>query len=300
MQDLQDRIAFVQKLREFGETALGLNFGESFKHFAPDHPVPHWLYVAERYAVKSIFDWNGRPYIHGYDAHALDRKEELETIAGIFGALGFDIYLFAAEAWGGPKCPILPLLLQQSKIRQAYVVFHEGWHTTAYLQKIKLPNDLEEPVAIAVADVATRSFAETIGDAELSNALVTLRRTREKFGKAIQTSIALLQKGYEELKYKNKEEAEAMRRDVFAEIHANPVWGEAEKAGVMFGGISRFQPINNAFFVRYRSYYDHLPAVNARVNKLADPKSVINYFKKTPPQEILETVAHYEDGVNEK
>ena len=278
-------IAFVKSLVSFGESALGLDFGESFKDFESDGTPPQWLYVSERYQIKSVFDYYAHPYIG-----AFRNKETMESLASGFEKLGFDIYLFTAEAWGGNPCPILPMLLKQSRTRQAYVVLHEGWHITVWRRKIKIPYELEEPIAIAIADIGASTFADKTGDKELLKDLTLLKNTRGRFRCAVNDAATSLKNGYEELAGRTQEDTEAVRKKLLGSVVYNPVWAEAEKAGVLLGGITRFQPINNAFFLRYGTYYNYLGIVEEAVKCMRNPLKATDFFSRLPSPELKPTL----------
>lgn len=270
------RLEFIHKLTAFGAQQLGLFFGSSFQTLTKNQP-PTWLYASLPYRIESILSYDGCPFLGSFH----DRTA-METLAETLQQLGFDVYLFTAEGYGGDCCPIFPLLLEQTRARQAHVVLHEGLHITARKHEYTLPYELEEPLAITSADKGTELFAREHGDSALLQTLATLRETRHEFQSAINEGLALLTECYRTYPAEHAE-AEARRNDALSSIRKNPVWQQAPAHGVMPMVECKFQEINNAFFVRYRSYYEHLAAVSAAADHLGSIEAILNFFKKLPP-----------------
>ncbi len=299
MENLESKIDFIRELVRFGESSLGLDFGESFRHFAPDRPSPHWLYVSSGWNIGSIVrDEYGEPFIKAIPfVKALENREKIEALSVIqksFGILGFDTYLYVAEAWGGAPCPILPILLEQPRIRQAYVVLHEGLHITRWTRKAKPPYEIEEPAAIAIADSGILEFAERTGDKSLFRDLLLLRVFRKKFEQAVKKATLVLEEKYKEIIERPEEEKRLEREKLFSVIRADPIWQDAEEACVTVKGLNRTQEINNAFFLRYGTYYTHLSLIEAAVKRFPAVREAVDFFISLPQEldDALEQLRH--------
>lgn len=279
MENLREKIEFIRTLRNFGEKELGLCFGESFRHFASDQFPPQWLYVSERYRIQSLINNFGWPYIGKFQ-----KPETMASLAFDFQQLGYDIYIYTAEAWGGAPCPILPILLEQPRIRQAYVVLHEGLHTTQWHRKSKTPYVIEEPAAIAIADRGIMEFAEYARDKSLFRDLLLLRVFRKKFEQAIKRATLMLEEKYKEVAERAKEKKEAEREKLLSAMRADSIWQDAEETGVTVKDLNRTQEINNAFFLRYGTYYTHLSLVHAAEKRFSTTREAIDFFMSLPKE----------------
>ena len=99
-----------------------------------------------------------------------------------------------------------------------------------------------------------------------------------------------MKKGYEELNGRTQEDKEAVRKKLLGSVVYNPVWAETEKAGVLLGGVTRFQPINNAFFLRYGTYYNYLAIVEEAVKCMRNPLKATDFFSRLPSPELKPTL----------
>lgn len=297
MSGLASKVEFVRQLVRFGESALGLYFGGAFQNLAPGHALPHWLYVSHRFLIKSAINTYGQPYINGAGF-----EEEFAALQKNFEALYFDTYLYTAEAWGSIQnpCPILHILIEQPRIRQSYVVLHEGVHSTLRAENATPPYEIEEPAAIAVADIGTLAFAETMNYRELKRQLFVLKAVRKKYERAVKTASVMLEETYAASAGKSWEEQNAQRKKApFSAISADPIWQEAEDAGVTAKGLNQGQKINNAFFLRYGDYYKRLSLIESALKRFEKPKEAVAFIKKLPG-ELDAALRELESAANQK
>ena len=114
--------------------------------------------------------------------------------------------------------------------------------------------------------------------------------------------MTFLKKGYADLAGRPMKEKEDVRKKLLGSVVHNPVWSAAEKAGVLLGGVTRFQPINNAFFLRYGTYYNYLAVIEETVKCLRDPLKATDFFSRLPSPELKPALAYLRDfiGKNKK
>jgi hypothetical protein len=150
-------------VREFGERVLGLDFAGSFQRFDSSLKTANWLYASPAHRIESAFKDKKKtlPFRFSWDREKLERERE-ECLSR-----GLDTYLFSAEAHGAGDCPITEELLRSEKVRQCYVVLHEGWHSTLRKEGVELSYLLEEATGRVIGNFGAISFARKEEDAVL-------------------------------------------------------------------------------------------------------------------------------------
>ncbi|MHC4662572.1 MAG: aminopeptidase [Planctomycetota bacterium] len=261
--DRRKKIAFIKELKRFGGKELKLDFAGSFEKFKSDYRTANWLYVVRRDRFESALPEN-ETFLFFWDIRKARRRQTL------YRKKRFDTYLYSAEAHGGGKCPITPLLLEAARARQAYVVLHEAWHSTCRIEGIRMPYALEEATGRVVGVIGAVKFAEKTGDEGLITECQDQARDWERFARFINRNAKALDKLYggnatakKRGKLFSKAEAEAkkLREKTKSE------WERKELT----------REINNALFFRYRDYTLHYPLA-LKIFRLS--RSLPNAMKK--------------------
>lgn len=273
MREVSAALALVHEIRKFGEEVLGLDFGGSFQEVSKSYTAMHWLYVSYPDRIKSV--WQTPMLFSWWKGKLLMHQRAYESV-------GCDTYLFSAEGHGGGKCPILPMLLKAPPERQAYVILHEGVHTTLRKNRgwSRIPYDLEESGGRLIGCMAAQLFAQTRGYEML------LRRTEQfaadwlKFCGFINWARGELSLVYKEPVAKRLQ----AKADAFFLIRqAVAVLRDEINDRQLLGELS--QEPNNALFLRYGDYTTYYPLLLGVHNALgSDVHRTCEFILTLPKQ----------------
>lgn len=273
MTSRKEKTAWVKKIKKYGEISLHLNFAGSFEKFTNKNPTANWLYAVYHHKLKSVRGDNC-PYEFSWDASKLKKKQNS------YKRKGYDCYLYRAEAHGGGSCPITPSLLSSTKTRQGYVILHEAWHTTLYLEGIRVPYALEESFGRLVGVVGTLQFARKTKNARFIAEAKKQVEAWEKFSLFVNRSYKRLERLYKKSKSKKS------KKDLFTKIER-----EAEKLKKEIQGTWEAeelnQTMNNAFFFRYYDYTQYYPLALKIYRKKRSLKATMKIFVKSGKAAVL-------------
>jgi len=241
----RESLNFVKTVRRFGEDVLSLDFGGSFRRLATDSPLVNWLYAVHRDRLQSALS-GGATFRVTWDIGKARRWQRY------YESRGHDTYLYRAEAHGGPDCPITTSLLRASPARCAYVILHEGWHTTLRINGFRMPYPLEEATGRIVGVFGTILFAQRSGDDELLDEAEDQMRAWHLFVRFINTNCRRLTALYSKGAEMSSRDAlfDAIRSDAERLIERMPPSWERNELS---------KKLNNAFFFRYKDYTAFYP-----------------------------------------
>ncbi|TET33366.1 MAG: hypothetical protein E3J72_16900 [Planctomycetota bacterium] len=239
------KIAFVKELVKFGEEKLSLNFAGSFRKVDRKKKTANWLYVVHPDKLESALP-NNETFLFFWDLGKARRKQTF------YRKKGFHTYLYRAEAHGGGKCPITPMLLAATGARQGYVVLHEAWHSTCWSGGIRMPYALEEATGRVVGVMGAVMFAEKTGDVELIRECRNQARDWERFARFINRGAKALDKIYGKKPF-------AKERNVFFRKAREEADRLRDKTKSPWEKEELTREMNNALFFRYRDYTLHYP-----------------------------------------
>jgi hypothetical protein len=263
-------IQFIHRIREFGERVLGLDFAGSFQRFDSNLGTANWLYASPVHRIESAFKEKktSLPFRFSWD------REKLEAERQECLSRGLDTYLFSAEAHGGGDCPITEGLLHSEKVRQCYVVLHEGWHSTLRKESIGLSYLLEEATGRVVGNFGAIIFARKEEDPVLFARACEQERDWARFADYIN-------RWYERLTSIYKKVAEEARQDrkkssgsgwrvammeKILQVREPALRKATKQAKDLASTMSTLweirelgSTVNNAFILRYRSYTRYYP-----------------------------------------
>jgi hypothetical protein len=238
-------VAFVKELVKFGEEKLKLNFAGSFREVDRQKKTANWLYVVHPDKLESALP-NNDTFIFFWDLGKAKRKQTY------YRKKGFHTYLYSAEAHGGGKCPITPMLLDATGARQGYVVLHEAWHSTCWSSGIRMPYALEEATGRVIGVMGAVMFAEKKGDAGLIMECRNQARDWERFARFINRGAKALDRIYGKKPFAKERNAFFRKAGEEADRLRDKTKSPWEKKELT-------REMNNAIFFRYRDYTLHYP-----------------------------------------
>ncbi|MFH1421765.1 MAG: aminopeptidase [Planctomycetota bacterium] len=263
---LGSTIDFIRRVRKFGKRVLNLNFKGSFQQFNPKLQTANWLYASPIHKIKSALkDAEKRrvPFLFSWDRKELDVKDQECKEQGL------DTYLFSAEAHGSGDCPITEILLKSEKVRQCYVILHEGWHSTLIEENIKIPYSLEEATGRVVGNFGAIAFAKKEEDNELYKCAIEQERNWARFADFINRWFVKVIELYEKVRLSKKANNHGTRAEMMEEISQarKPLLKKVQKRAealstsmsTEWGMKELASPINNAFLLRYYNYTKYYP-----------------------------------------
>ena len=279
-------IRFVKELVRFGRQEIHLDFDGSFESMDTRAETANWLYVSEALRIASAVKKGTLPLKFKF---SWDR-EYLRRSAAAYRGLGFDTYLFSAEGHGGGNCPVTPALLASDRARQAYVVIHEGWHSTLRKEQVSLPYSIEEATGRAIGCFGAVEFARAHSDKELLAQAIHQEEDWSNFARYINRWHGRLTKMYESrIKNKARHKAEML---LAAESEA----ARLKKKMKTFWEAKELEArLSNAFLLRYHSYTCYYPLAARIVKSCGSIKKAAEVFKKLGdednPVKSLKTIA---------
>lgn len=260
--DLEEKIKIIQQIKKFGQKELKLDFKDAFEEYTHLKKFG-WMYVTPKYKLKSIFN---EPYKFYRDIGELERGIKF------YSDKGFDTHGFLGEATGNKKCPITLSLLNERLIRQAWVIFHEGWHMT----NSGTSNVLEEASGNFIGCIGAilflgKYFPELKGDAEYQF------KELKKFSNFAKDYFMQLKEVFTVKTYdfKRKEklrilnEARKKRDKSVKQIRTE--WIKNRYS----------QELNNAFFYRWHFYCLHYDLIDGVYQKIQDLDETIKVLKRS-------------------
>lgn len=140
VKNFDEKINFVRKVKRFAED-LGVKFDGSFEDVVLDKKYFYWVIVSERNSLNPPEDYGtGCLFFR-------DKEDEAERFKNYLEEEGYDSIVYFAEAYGRGGCPITKALLESSEERISYAVMHEGFHDHLKVRGVKIPLEIEEPLA---------------------------------------------------------------------------------------------------------------------------------------------------------
>lgn len=218
--------------------------------------------------IESAFKDKKRslPFHFSWDRERLERERE-ECISR-----GLDTCLFSAEAHGGGDCPITEELLHSEKVRQCYVILHEGWHSTLRKEGVELPYMLEEATGRVVGNFGAIIFARREEDPVIFARACEQERDWARFAEYVnrwyEKMTVLYEKVAEEARQDGKKSVGSGWRAIMLEkilrVRKPALKKAAKQVRDLASTMSTLREIkelrgdvNNAFILRYYSYTKH-------------------------------------------
>lgn len=264
-------VRFIKGLARFGRTKLCLDFDGSFESVDTSAEMANWLYVSEAFGIASAAKRGRHPLKFKF---SWDR-EYLKRSAAAYRGLGFDTYLFSAEGHGGGHCPITPALLSSDRARQAYVVIHEGWHSTLRREQVSLLYAIEEATGRAIGCFGAIEFARARSDRKLLAQAIHQEEDWSSFAHFVNRWHGKLEKMYEgHAKNKPLRKLEML---LTAEAEAAKL---GKKMKTFWEAKELDARLNNAFFLRYHSYTCYYPLASSVVKSCGSVKKAAETFRK--------------------
>jgi predicted aminopeptidase len=262
---LREKLAAVQRIREFASRELGLTDNASFRRYADlGRPFVVWnVFAAPEFSTKPVqwcFPVAGCVGYRGYFA-----KADAEDFAAVLAAGGDDVYVGGVPAYstlGWFADPVLNTFVRYPDPGIARLIFHELAHQVVYVRNDSVFN---ESFAVTVAREGIRRWLERHGTAQDKSAYARMRRQREDFVRLIQAYRVRLDALYasglapQAMRGHKRELFEAMTRDY-----------EKLKAGWNgFAGYDRWfaQRPNNAQIASVTIYTQRVPAFQALLER---------------------------------
>ncbi|MCD6367678.1 MAG: aminopeptidase [Candidatus Aenigmarchaeota archaeon] len=264
----EKKINFIHDVKKFAED-LGIEFDGSFEDVVLDEKYFYWVIVSERNSLNPPEDY-GIGYLF-----FKDKKEDAERFKDYLNEEGYDSMVYRAEAYGRGKCPITKALLESSKERISYAVIHEGFHDHLKVKNVKIPLEVEEPLADYVGLMGSLMFFKKEG--------LDTRRVRSGieeynlFSGFVNKYHDLLEEYYE----KNESGHDGEKILEAARNKLSSLKGRLKNLDAAF----KF-PINNAFFFYFRNYTKNWPIVREYMKNVGI-KRLLNDTEKVS-EEILD------------
>lgn len=268
----EEAIAFIKKVKQFGETELGIDFHGSFEGIEEKTTHRYWLYVSHPYAVKNAL--RNATHVSSMSESAIIQ------LADEYKSEGFDTDVFQGEAFYNPRgpCPILPSLLSASRARQANVVLHEGMHSALKIPLFRRNYDLDESSVTVTGNFGAISFAEYVGDAVLRQELIDQNDEWVRYCNFINWGLDELSAAYRACSSARLPEIRNLTLTHVIEVcvASQVLWGDAEELR---------SKINNAYFLHNRLYTTFYPLMLKVHQALgSDIKKTTLLIRSLPPK----------------
>lgn len=236
---------YIASLKEFGSTALQLQFDGSFSTLAEAEFSCNWVYACPKDSLHTIFKGN-RPFeFYADETQGRARSAKLSE-------QGYETYFYHAEAHGGGNCPITQELIDAGQARIGYVVLHEAWHTTCKAQHYNLPYAVEESTGRAVGLFGAIRYAQQIQDHELIRTTTDQEEAWSGFATFINNAWNELHRLYSSPALSDEIASSKLALATRAQKVQQKLPASWEKREMC-------KPLNNAFIARYHDYTVHYP-----------------------------------------
>lgn len=258
---ISERLELFEEVKDFGRS-LGLKVDETFKPFEFNYYMElkrtgngpcNWIYIADPLKIESALN-NGQEYIYNSDV------ETLKAIQVNAEELGFDTWIYTAEAFGNGGCPITPEMLEAKATRLAFLILHESFHTT--VKHLQTSYVLEESMGDIIGHNGALTFFEKEygkESSEYSDAVKYLEKS-EVNKTALEETISSLNSLYDsdlppEEKFVKKETIFAASEYDFDD-----------------------DPRNNAFLLCHTTHSDYVPLARSAYEKAGSIERVMDIY----------------------
>jgi len=182
---LREKLASVQRIREFASRELGLPDNASFRRYADlGRPFVVWnVFAAPEFSTKPLqwcFPVAGCVGYRGYFA-----KADAGGFAAELSVGGDDVYVGGVPAYstlGWFADPVLNTFVHYPDPGIARLIFHELAHQVVYVRNDSVFN---ESFAVTVAREGIRRWLERHGSAQDKSAYELMRRRRDGFTRLV-------------------------------------------------------------------------------------------------------------------
>ncbi len=258
-EELKRRLELVLAVREFAETQLHLPAENQFIYYV-DHgrPVTVWnVYAAPEFSITPVtwrFPVVGRTMYKGFfdENRAWRFAEKLEKE-------GYDVHLsgsggFSTLGWFSD--PIFQNVLNRSDEYIAGYIFHELAHKVLYISG---DTPFNEGFAVAVEQEGVRRWLKSRQEEHLFEHYLQRLRRQVEFAELVLNTRNALAALYD-TPFESIEDVRHRKALVFSGMYS-----EYKHLREMWNGCSGYDywfasPINNARFIPFGAYYDHVPA----------------------------------------
>ncbi len=258
-EELKRRLELVLAIREFAETQLHLPVENQFIYYV-DHgrPVTVWnVYAAPEFSVIPVtwrFPIVGRAMYKGFFDENRARRfaEKLEKE-------GYDVHLsgsggFSTLGWFSD--PIFQNVLNRGDEYIAAYIFHELAHKVVYISG---DTPFNEGFAVAVEQEGVRRWLKSRQEEHLFEHYLQRLRRQTEFAELVLNTrnalAALYDTPFESIEDARHRKALAFTEMYFEYKHLREMWHGCTGYDYWFAS-----PINNARFIPFGAYYDHVPA----------------------------------------
>jgi hypothetical protein len=235
MNDLEGKIGLIKDIKEFAVDKLGITPNPSFEKVGAVDFF-HVLYASRPDKIESAIKNRFKNLIYE-DQEECKKKEEF------FNSRGYDVLKMTWEAIGKKDCPITSSMLESSKTRQSYLVLHENFHIHCKENNLSFNLAVEEAIADCFAyQGALIYFASN--PSMISHIKRDFREWQEFYAFA-NRYIIRLEEAYKQSTRKGRrllDDAKIEARKLFCDAISKEVKDRLNL------------PINNAYFLRLKSY----------------------------------------------
>ncbi|MFL6623926.1 MAG: aminopeptidase [Sulfurifustaceae bacterium] len=258
---LKDKLAQIERIREYASRELGLPDNDSYRVYADlKRPYVLWnVFATPEFSLKPT-EWcfivTGCVAYRGYFS-----KQDAENFATQLRAEGADVYVGGVTAYstlGWFKDPLLNTVVNRPLPEIAGLIFHELAHQRLY---VRGDTSFSESFAMTVELEGVRRWLKTNGtDRDYEKYQAQLRR-RQEFAALIAKHRDRLEALYES--GAGIAEKRAGKAQIFAELRA-----EYEQLKASWNGYRGYDGwfahgLNNAHLISLGMYFRHVPAFEA-------------------------------------
>jgi predicted aminopeptidase len=257
-----EKIELIKDIKKFAVHRLGISPNPSFKKVGGGKTF-HSLYASRTDKLESII--TGRYRNLGYTDK---EKEECKRDEKLLISKGHDVLRITFEAVGSENCPITDSMLKSSKTRLAYLVLHENFHIHCIKNPVKFNVAVEEAIADCFAYQGSLMYF-----ASKPSMVGNIKRDFEEWQEFYDFAnkyILKLENAYEDSKIKGRRLLGNAKREI-KKLSENTFSKEIKERSLL--------PINNAFFLRLKSYAPMARPVYEAFKDM-DPKTYVTNRKK--------------------
>ena len=282
---IKQQFIFIEEVKEFAETELGLKPTENYSTFYDQKGEPIlWVVTASPEFKIEAKEWcfpiaGCFPYKGSFDLEIAEKEEAL------WKQKGFDTEIDEVNAWstlGWFKDPILSSMLKRSKGRLAELIIHESTHATLY---VKDSVQFNENLASFIGRKGSELFLQSQFGAE-SKELEEYRDSQLKnkiFRNYMRQSIHKLDSLYASLQADLDLESKRAQKKLWIEQLKDGILETIYYKNDTIGRerLKKFNP-NNAYFSAFSTYSKGLPSLKIQLNKEfnGNLKQMIDSFEK--------------------
>lgn len=270
------KLELVLGVRAFAEDSLQLDVGKSYTTFSQlDSDTLALVLSAARQDRFEPYTW-WFPIVGRVPYRAFFSQKSAEKAVADLAEKGLDAYVRPTSAFstlGWFNDPLVSPLLRYDSISLANTVVHELYHNTLYLKGQAIFN--ESLANFVGARGAIAYFCDTVDDEMRCQRAETMWRDELFFGDFLTDLVDELEVLYERTDLTSEQKIE-QRETIFADAQAKFESEIRPQLQLLtFGNFAR-GPINNAFLIARRIYYQRLDLFEAAYHALGgDLRTVV-------------------------